>query len=66
MKHYISYFIILLGAIVAMYGNSQEPQNTVALIVGIMLLMFGVYRISRTIPSKYDRELKEDNIDEEE
>ena len=65
MKSYTNYFVIAIGAITAMYGNSQEPQNTYALIIGIMLLMIGVYRISRTIPSKHEREMRDENNEEE-
>ena len=45
-----------MGGIVAFYANGKEEQNTYILIGGIILLMLGVYRISRTIPSKSEKE----------
>ncbi len=53
---YLNYVLILLGAIVAFYANSEEQQNIYILIVGIVFLMIGVYRISRTIPSKREND----------
>lgn len=50
----INYFFIAIGAIVALYAQNQEEQNQMLLIGGIMLLMIGIYRISRHIPSKKD------------
>lgn len=53
---YLNYILILLGAIIAMYAKAEEQQNQYILIAGIMLLMIGVYRIAKTIPSKKDNE----------
>lgn len=50
----INYIFIAVGAILALYGQNQEEKNEALLIGGIMLLMIGVYRISKTIPSKRD------------
>ena len=47
---------MVIGAIVAFYGEKQEPQNQLLLIAGIVLLMIGMYRIARRIPSKKDSE----------
>lgn len=60
---YLNYFLILIGAAVAIYSDAGEEQNQYILIGGIMLLMIGIYRISKTIPSKKD---KEDASDSEE
>ncbi|GAA4975321.1 hypothetical protein [Algibacter aquimarinus] len=49
---YLNYLLILVGAIVAIYSKAGEDQNQYILIGGIVLLMVGVYRISKTIPSK--------------
>ena len=49
---YINYILILLGTFVAMYAKADEGQNQFLLISGITILMLGVYRVSRTIPSK--------------
>ncbi|MBU3822362.1 hypothetical protein KO566_09840 [Flavobacteriaceae bacterium XHP0103] len=48
----LSYIFIALGALIAFYGESLK--NTFILIGGIVLLMVGVYRLSKKIPSKYD------------
>lgn len=53
---YLNYVLILLGAIIALYANSNENQNQYILIAGIVVLMIGIYRVSRTIPSKNDKE----------
>ena len=55
----INVVLIIAGGIVAMYAQAEEKQNTYLLIGGIVLLMLGVYRTSRNIPSKYDREEEE-------
>lgn len=49
---YLNYFLILLGAIVAIYAKADEHQNQTILIIGIVILMIGIYRISKSIPSK--------------
>ena len=61
----INYLLILIGCIIAIYAQAEEEQNVVVLIVGIVLLMLGVYRISKTIPSKYDRENTNEDFDDE-
>jgi len=52
----INYIFIAVGAILALYGQNQEEKNETMLIGGIVLLMIGVYRISKNIPSKRDSE----------
>lgn len=52
----ISYCLIFIGAIVAIYAEAQAEQNQYILIGGIVILMMGVYRVSRSIPSKQDAE----------
>lgn len=59
----IDYICILLGAIVALYAQAEAEQNSFVLIGGIVLLMFGLYRVSRNIPSKNQEAL--DNNDNE-
>lgn len=51
---YINYIFIVVGAIVAMYAKTGTSQNQYILIGGIVLLMVGIYRISKTIPNKQD------------
>lgn len=60
---YFNYILIILGAAVALYANSEEEQNQYILIGGIVLLMIGIYRVSRTIPSK--KEIEDDLNNEE-
>lgn len=61
-----SYVFIVIGAIVAIYANAQQEQNTALLVGGIVCLMYGVYTLSSTIPSRkkddttYIEEEKED------
>lgn len=59
---YLNYLLIFIGAIVAMYAKSGIGQNLYILIGGIALLMIGVYRIAKTIPSKNDHEDENDSI----
>ena len=50
----INYLFILLGGIIALYAQAGEDQNEYLLISGIVLLMIGLYRISRNLSSKSD------------
>ncbi|MEP3836148.1 MAG: LPXTG cell wall anchor domain-containing protein [Algibacter sp.] len=59
---YINYILIIIGAFVAMYAKTGTSQNQYILIGGIVLLMIGVYRVSRNIPSRSNEE--QDNNDE--
>lgn len=52
MQRKISYILILIGGIIAIYAQAQEQQNQYILIGGIVVLMLGIYSISRNIPSK--------------
>ena len=52
----LNYILIISGAVLAFYGESESGKSTFLLISGIALLMIGVYRISKTIPSKNDEE----------
>ena len=52
----LNFLCILVGGLVAFYAQAQQNQNTYILIGGIALLIFGVYRTSRNIPSKLDNE----------
>ena len=61
----INFICIVIGAVVAIYAEAGEAQNTYILLAGIMLLMFGIYRISRNIPSKYENEEEESFIQSE-
>lgn len=50
---------MLSGGLVAIYAQAQEQQNLYLLMGGVVLLMFGIYRTSRNIPSKYDNQENE-------
>lgn len=58
----INVICIVIGGLVALYAQAQEQQNTYLLMGGIVLLMLGIYRISRNIPSKYDKQDEETHI----
>lgn len=63
---YINYFLIVIGSVISFYANNTDDQNTYLLILGIVLLMIGIYRISRTIPSKNERDrYNETNTEDE-
>ncbi|MBC3758746.1 hypothetical protein H7U19_10050 [Hyunsoonleella sp. SJ7] len=49
---YFNYILILSGASVSIYAKAGADQNQFVLIGGIVVLMIGVYRLSKTIPSK--------------
>ncbi len=61
----INVLLIILGVIVAVYAKAGAEQNVYILIAGIVLLMLGVYRISRNIPSKNDQEMDENDSQEQ-
>jgi hypothetical protein len=61
-----NFILIFVGGIIALYANAEDEQELYILLIGIMILMFGLYRLSRGIS---ERKLKSDeaaNIDEEE
>jgi general stress protein CsbA len=62
---YLNYILILVGAGIAMYAKVDAEQNQYLLMIGIVFLMLGVYRISKLIPSKKDEDLGEDNSNED-
>lgn len=48
--------MILVGGLVAIYAKAQTNQNQYVLIAGIVILMAGIYRVSRNIRTKSERE----------
>lgn len=46
----------MIGAIVAIYAKTGTEQNEYILIGGIAILMLGIYRVSKQIPSKTDND----------
>nr|WP_321246066.1 hypothetical protein [uncultured Psychroserpens sp.] len=61
MSKTISYFLIVIGGLVAIYAQAKAEQNQLILIAGIVILMLGIYNISRNIPSKADQEDEHEN-----
>ena len=61
----INFICIVAGGLVALYAQAQEEQNTYLLMGGLVLLMFGIYRTSRNIPSKSDKQEEETYIETE-
>ncbi|MCX7547672.1 hypothetical protein OS188_06885 [Xanthomarina sp. F1114] len=57
---YLNYLLIVIGCIIAIYAQAGEKQDVVILILGIIILMFGLFRVSSGIPSKKDREKNQD------
>ena len=65
LSRLLNIICIILGGIVAIYAQAEEQQNTYLLIGGIVLLMFGVYRTSRNIPSKFENQKEESFVESE-
>ncbi len=61
---YLNYLFIVLGAVVAIYAKTGTEQNEYVLTGGIVLLMVGIYRISRSIPSRTDEDTFDNNQNE--
>ena len=61
-----NFILILVGGIIALYANSEEKQELYILLIGVMILMFGLYRLSRGISSKPENKEEFTNLDEEE
>lgn len=57
-NNFINYILIIIGGGIAIYANAEKQQNTVVLIIGIILLMYGIFRLTQKIPSK--KEANED------
>lgn len=55
---YLNYFFIILGASLAFYADNFEDYNqkTTVLVIGMAVMMIGIYRISRKLRSKSDRD----------
>jgi hypothetical protein len=52
MSRIINIILILTGGLIALYAQAEENQNVYILIGGIVLLMTGLYRLSRGISNK--------------
>ncbi|QRM90513.1 hypothetical protein FG167_15155 [Lacinutrix sp. WUR7] len=60
LSKYLSYILILIGCIVAVYAQAEARQNTWVLVLGIVVLMYGLYRVYSTIPNKKEEEEKDE------
>ena len=61
-----NFILIFVGGIIALYANAEDDQELYLLLIGIMILMFGLYRLSRGISSKPENKEEFTNLDEEE
>lgn len=57
--------MILAGGLVAIYAEADEQENTYILIGGMFLLMIGLYRLSRRIPSRNESSKEDAKVEEE-
>ena len=46
---FLTYASILIGAIITIYEQATEHQNIILLTVGLVLLMLGLFRLSKGI-----------------
>lgn len=65
MKFLKTYFLIIVGAIILVFANTDTLKSPYLYIFGIVFLMFGLFNISRSIRSKEEIENTEFNDDEE-
>jgi len=61
-----NFILILVGGLIALYADAEKQQEVYILLVGIMILMFGLYRLSRGISDKNKKTEEDTNLDEEE
>lgn len=52
MSRLINIILILSGGLIALYSQAEENQNVYVLVGGIVMLMTGLYRLSRGISGK--------------
>ena len=53
----VNVILILTGGLIALYAQAEENQNVYILIGGIVMLMTGLYRLSRGISAKHNEEV---------
>jgi len=61
MSKIFNYSCIVIGGLIAIYAQAGENQSQFLLIGGIVVLMLGLYRISRNIPSKKNEDENNQN-----
>ena len=62
----LNFILIMVGSLIAIYANAKKQQEVYILLIGIMILMFGLYRVSRSISDKNLNANEDINLDEEE
>ena len=62
LSRIINIICIVIGGVIAIYAQAEQEQNVHLLVGGIVLLMFGIYRTSRNVPSKFDNQEEESFI----
>lgn len=65
MKFIKTYLMIIVGAIILVFANTETLKTPYLYIAGIVFLMFGLFNISRTVRSKEDIKDKDFNDEEE-
>ena len=65
MKFIKTYLMIIIGAVILVFANTETLKVPYLYIAGIVFLMYGLFNISTTVRSKGDIK-KEDFNDEEE
>lgn len=54
-----AYIYIILGVLVASFRFLFEEYQQILLIVGMMLLMIGIYSISKSLPPKREEDFQQ-------
>ena len=62
LSRIINIICIVIGGVIAIHAQAEQEQNVYLLVGGIVLLMFGIYRTSRNVPSKFDNQEEESFI----
>lgn len=55
------YITLILGGVLLFFGDSIKPYGEYVKIVGLVILMFTIYRISSSLSSK-NRDSNSDNL----
>ena len=61
-----NFILIVVGGIITIYANADDQQELYLLLIGVMILMFGLYRVSRGISDRKTNSEETTNNDEEE
>jgi len=61
IDRFINLILILTGGLIALYSRAEENQNIYILLGGIVMLMTGLYRLSRGISDRRNNDSQLDN-----